>query len=115
MTIFFSKTTNAFYDSAVHGTNVPADVVEITPDHHQMLLETQGNGKVISADANGFPILADRAPPTTAEANASIVQQIATIERDQQPRAMRDMLLYNDNTRLKALDAQIADLRTQLK
>jgi hypothetical protein len=61
--MFYSKSTGGFYDTEVHGDNVPSDVVEITVEHYTALLAGQSAGKVITADANGAPILTD--PPPT--------------------------------------------------
>lgn len=65
--MYASKTTRGFYDSAIHGDNMPADVVEITANEHAALLEGQSNGKLIYFDKGGYPFLADPAPPTEEE------------------------------------------------
>lgn len=65
--MFYSESTGGFYDSAIHGDNIPADVVEITVEEHQALIEGQSQGKRIVADGNGFPMLADPPAPTAAE------------------------------------------------
>lgn len=57
--MFFSASTGGFYSREIHGTNMPADVVEITTEQHSALIEGQSNGKVITSDENGFPILID--------------------------------------------------------
>lgn len=72
MTIYYSKQTGGFYIREIHGDNMPADVVEITAEQHVALIEGQSNGKVITSDENGFPILID--PVITPE-------QLATNER----------------------------------
>jgi hypothetical protein len=64
MTILYSKTTGGFYDPIIHGSNIPADCVEITTELHQALLIGQDFGKVISSNEDGFPILADAPGPT---------------------------------------------------
>lgn len=61
--MFYSKSTGGFYDTAVHGDNIPDDAVAITHEQHQALIDGQSAGKVIAADANGFPILQDPPPP----------------------------------------------------
>lgn len=66
MNIYYSKSTGGFYDAAIHGDKIPADAVEITAEQHAALLEGQSQGKIISADENGYPILIDP-PPLTAE------------------------------------------------
>ena len=68
--MFYAKSTGGFYDAAIHGENIPADAVEITAEEHQALLEGQSNGKIISADKNGKPVLQDPPPPTAEELQA---------------------------------------------
>ena len=65
--MFYSKSTGGFYDTAIHGNNIPADAVEITADEHAALLEGQSAGKLIQAAANGRPVLVDPPKPTAAE------------------------------------------------
>lgn len=60
--MLYSKSTSGFYSRDIHGDNIPADAVEITAEEHAALLEGQSQGKVISADEEGNPILID--PPT---------------------------------------------------
>jgi len=79
--LFYSKSTNGFYDPAIN-TEIPTDAVEITADEHISLLNSQATGKIISADANGKPILIDRPAPTTEE--------LAVIKRNE-----RDALLLD--------------------
>lgn len=61
--MLYAKSTGGFYDTAIHGDNIPADAVEITTEQHQALIDGQAAGKVIAADANGFPVLQDPPPP----------------------------------------------------
>ena len=65
--MYASKTTSGFYDAAIHGDNMPADVVEITAEEHAALLDGQSHGKVIVADESGRPVLKDPPPPTTEQ------------------------------------------------
>lgn len=62
MSIFYSANTGGFYDSSIHGDNLPSDAVEISKSHHQSLLAGHSNGKQIVSDADGYPLLADPAP-----------------------------------------------------
>lgn len=62
--MFFSAQTVGFYNSAIHGDNMPADVVEITAEEHAVMLAGQSSGKVIAADADGRPVLQDPPAPT---------------------------------------------------
>ena len=68
----YSKSTGGFYSREIHGDNIPTDAVEITTEQHAALLEGQSQGKIISADENGYPILIDP-PPLTAEQIAAAV------------------------------------------
>lgn len=60
--MFYSKSTNGFYSTDIHGDNIPADAVEINKDEHAALFEGQSAGKKIVVDANGYPILQDLPP-----------------------------------------------------
>lgn len=78
--MFYAKSTGGFYDTAIHGDNIPADAVEITTDEHQALLEGQSQGKIISADKNGKPVLKDPPPPAAeqiiAQYDAAVQQRL---------------------------------------
>jgi hypothetical protein len=67
MTIYYSKTTTGFYDSEIHGANIPADAVAITQQAHAELLAGQSAGKIITADSHGAPILQNPPAPTAAQ------------------------------------------------
>ena len=66
MTIFYAVSTSGFYDSAIN-KQIPQDCVEISYDTWQSLLTAQGNGKVIQADKNGYPIAVDLIVEVTIE------------------------------------------------
>lgn len=74
--MFYSKQTCGFYDSAIHGDNIPADAAEITEAEHAALLEGQSQGKRIVADENGYPVLQDPPPLTLDEAKAAKLTEI---------------------------------------
>lgn len=61
MTIYYSKTNQAFYDSAIH-SRLPEDAVEISHEQHTALLAGQSQGQVIMPGKNGKPVLAPLAP-----------------------------------------------------
>lgn len=89
--MFYSPSTGGFYDSEIHGSNIPFDSVEISDDHYQSLLEGQSDGKFISSDSNGNPILQDH--PFIAQ---SIQSEIDALERNQlMPRATREFMLLS--------------------
>lgn len=62
--MFYSKSAGGFYDSAIHGDNIPPDAVEITMAEHLALLAAQSAGKVIQGDENGNPVAVDPPKPT---------------------------------------------------
>ena len=74
--MFYAKSTGGFYDTAIHGDNIPADAVEITAEEHQALLEGQSQGKLIVADENGYPTLQDPPPLTLDEAKVAKLAEI---------------------------------------
>ena len=65
--MFYAKSTGGFYDTAIHGNNIPADAVEITAEDRASLLAGQSSGKRIVADADGYPTLQDPPSPTQTE------------------------------------------------
>jgi len=64
--MFYSKSTGGFYDTAIHGENMPADAVNITKEEHAALMAGQSSGKIITADANGRPFLMDAPSPVVS-------------------------------------------------
>jgi hypothetical protein len=60
MKMYYSKSTGGFYDSEIHGTNIPSDAVEITKAEHTTLMAAQAIGKIIQADSSGKPTAVDR-------------------------------------------------------
>ena len=69
--MFYSKSKNSFYTSEVHGDNMPPDVIEITYEQWQALLDAQSKGQIIQADANGNPEAVSPPAPTQAQIIAS--------------------------------------------
>ena len=82
--MFYAKSTSGFYDTAIHGDNIPSDAVEITTEKHQELLAGQSSGKVIASDKNGFPVLQDPPKPTKeqlqAQANAEALAYLSSTD-----------------------------------
>lgn len=72
----YSSSTGGFYDTSIHGSDIPADAVEITNEQHAALLEGQSSGKVIGVDADGNPILIAPARPMLDECIAALVNEI---------------------------------------
>lgn len=76
--MFYSKTTNGFYDAALHGRAMPADAVEISEATYNALLAGQATGQEIRADASGMPVLAEPRRASATERRASAVGAIDT-------------------------------------
>lgn len=74
--MFYSQSTGGFYLPEIHGDAIPADAVEINREHYETLLAGQSNGKLIVADADGYPILQDPPPPTPEQVIASIAAAV---------------------------------------
>ncbi len=55
MPLYYSKSTNGFYDDQISATR-PADAVAITADQHTALLNAQTAGQTIASDASGNPV-----------------------------------------------------------
>lgn len=68
--MYYAKSTNGFYTRDIHGDNIPADAVEIAEARHAELLDGQSNGKIITSDEQGYPVLVDPPQPTYEEMQA---------------------------------------------
>jgi len=65
--IRYSATTKGFYDSALHGTSIPPDAVEVDLADFEALLNAQAQGAQIVPGEGGAPTLLWPTPPTEAE------------------------------------------------
>lgn len=74
MSLHYSASTGGFYDSDIHGKNIPSDAVEITSELYQSLITGQSSGKMIVSDGKGKPSLKDRPAPTVDELAVSARQ-----------------------------------------
>lgn len=109
--MFFSKTTNGFYDPKIHGENIPEDAVAITHERHAELMAGQAAGKIISGGNDGYPILTDPPAPTAEQV---ILSQIAAIEATITQRRIREAALTEAGKAwLAEQDAAIAALRAK--
>lgn len=66
MARFYSVSTGCTYLTAVHGKDMPEDVVEMSEAVYLAVIANPAPGKVRSHDAAGQPILIDPPPPTEA-------------------------------------------------
>ncbi|MFU2050600.1 hypothetical protein [Bordetella hinzii] len=85
--MLFSKSTGGFYSPDIHGGAIPDDAVEITEQEYAALMDGQATGKVIVADSDGRPILAN--PTLTPEEIQN--QKVALVQKymDDAARALR--------------------------
>lgn len=79
--MYYSKSTNGFYSTQIHGSNMPADVVKITKAEHTALLAAQSQGKLITSDASGRPIAIDPPPAGVAEMWERIKSKRSAVEQ----------------------------------
>jgi hypothetical protein len=69
--VFFSPSTCGAYTVAVHGSDMPDDVVEVAASDWQSLLqELSISAKKMSARPDGYPVLIDPPPPSSADVAA---------------------------------------------
>ncbi len=82
MTIYYSAATGGFYQAADHGTNIPADAVEISGEDYAALFAAPFVGKRIAPDALGRPVLIDLpAPLVTADGLCAKIDAAADAAR----------------------------------
>lgn len=113
--MFYSKSTGGFYDTEIHGDAIPADAVEITVDEHAALLAGQAYGKVITADANGAPVLTDRAPtplPVLIESAKAKVRTMRVTAFSSLAGIQSEALANGDTKTAKAICSLQDQLRT---
>lgn len=85
MTKYYSASTNGFYFEEMNGDAIPEDSVEITDEQWGALLDGRSQGKLITSDKKGRPILQDYPAPTSkqliemAEAEKTKLLAIATV------------------------------------
>ena len=115
MTKFYSKSTGGFYDLDFHVEAIPSDAVEITDESYADLLAGQSTGKVIAADANGAPVLADRAPtplPMLIDAAKAKVRAMRTTAFASLSGIQSEALANGDTKTAKAICTLQDQLRT---
>ena len=79
--MFYSKLTNGFYDTEIHGEKIPDDAFEITPEEYDLLLKGQSTGGQIKADSNGKPFID---PYVASEPDVDqLLVQLATERKEQ--------------------------------
>lgn len=77
--MFYSKSTQGFYDIAIHGVaNIPEDAIEITAEKYAALLEGQSQGKQITTDEAGCPVLVEAPGASFAAQAAAYTAEVRT-------------------------------------
>lgn len=119
MKVFFCSSSASFYDKDIYGDQLPYDVIAITEELRQALLEAQSAGKHIIADKNGNPIAVERPGPTFEQQidrerfwrNALLVKTdaLVTRHRDEQDAARETSLT---DVQYKQMQAYRLDLRS---
>lgn len=56
-----------FYNTEIHGDDIPVGAVEITEEYWLELLAAQTDGKEIKTDEKGYPVAVEKEPPQTKE------------------------------------------------
>lgn len=79
MTLFFSGATGAFYDDGLWSADLPADVVEVTPQDHAALMAAVSMGKILHAGPNGAPVAVDP-PSPSMETLAALARRRRDVE-----------------------------------
>lgn len=109
-TIYFSKSQNAFFNSAVHGVNIPGDSVEISEAEHKALMLAQSAGKTITADASGKPVAT--VPVATIEEQVAMAERLrAKAYRDE-----ADPLFFKaqrGEATMEQWQAKVAEIKTR--
>lgn len=74
--MYYSKSTGGFYSTKINADNIPADVVEITPEQHADFVQAKSRGMQVVADADGNLIAID--PPPPVRTKESLIADVAT-------------------------------------
>lgn len=56
-----------FYNTEIHGDDIPVGAVEITEEYWLELLAAQADGKEIKPNKNGYPVAVEKEKPQTKE------------------------------------------------
>lgn len=96
MPFYFSSEKTAFY-SITNPTTTPTGLVKITDETYYGLLNGQSNGKKITSDSDGYPILVDQDLPTDEHQWNDIKQK------------RNALLMETDWTQLPDVSANIAE------
>lgn len=77
----YSKSTGGFYSTAIHGSNIPPDAVDISDQQYAALIAGQASGKSIQPNESGFPILRDHTAQTQLTDEQLALESVAEMQR----------------------------------
>jgi hypothetical protein len=66
MQLYYSASTNGFYNSEIH-KSMPEDAVKITQEQYDKVFDGQSEGLLIAPDSKGFPVNVKPSGPTVDE------------------------------------------------
>jgi len=73
MKIYYSAKTGGFYNDTIYeSVQIPTDALELTKTEYDALFSAQAEGKRITHNLKGFPIIADQPSVTDDEAMANL-------------------------------------------
>lgn len=64
---YYAKSAKGFFISDLYLGVIPTDAVELTAEHYESLFQGQTNGKLITENDEGYPVLVDYPPPLAEE------------------------------------------------
>ena len=119
-TYFYAGSTNCFYIPS-EGAILPSDAVEITEERYQTLLEGTALGKVITADAQGYPTLPETVPATAeqnkvkamailASTDWTTAADVANVTNDPYLSNQAEFIAYRNEIRKIAVRPEAGDL-----
>lgn len=113
-TLYFSPSAGGFFSSALHGTDMPADALEISDQEYAALVVARGKGQMVRLNANGRPEAVQAvADPTDAKRMllAAVSRRIETAARERGYDSMATAVSYADEPAVPAYQAEGAALR----
>lgn len=117
--MFYSKSTNGFYNSEINGDNIPSDAVEITQEYYELLLAGQSDGKQIVGDGQGCPILIDPAPVeitvvTMRQARLALLQENQLDDVEALITTREQLIWWNYSTVVEKYNPMVQQIATAL-
>ena len=79
--MFYSNSTGGFYHPEIHAGNMPSDVIELTNEEYNALLDGQSAGKLIKCEPGKKPFLQEPVlyVPTQAENLARAQEKLRSL------------------------------------